>query len=173
MRSQRISAIAALLGGMLAAAQAEARIVPMATVIDGAQSVPGSGSTATGFATISVDTDANTLTYHVEFSGLSSPEIAAHIHGPALRGEVAFAFLHFLPAGSPKDGVWNYPENLENDILDGQTYINIHSVQFNNGEIRGQIERAVPAGERAGWMALAGALLVSGAVARRRAAWTP
>lgn len=157
-------AAAALLG----AGAARAEVVQMWATIDVAQESPPSSGNGSGHATITVDTAANTLTYHVEYTGLTSPEGAAHIHGPAERGQVAFAFLYFFPLGSPKDGVWNYPENLEADILAGRTYINIHTQMWNAGEIRGQIERSVPAGERAGWMVLALALLVTGAWFRVR-----
>ena len=155
---------------LLGAGVARADIVHMAATIDVAQESPASDGNGTGTASITVDTAANTLTYHVQYGGLTSPEIAAHIHGPAVRGEVAFAYLYWFPLGSTKDGVWNYPENLEADILAGRTYINIHTQQWNTGEIRGQIERSVPAGERAGWMALALALLVTGAWFRIRSA---
>ena len=171
-RATRIGAtalalVAALLVGTGAA---RAEIVHLTATLDVAQETPPSSGTGSGTATITVDTNANTLTYHVTYAGLTSPEIAAHIHGPAGRGEVSFTYLYWFPTGTPKDGVWNYPENLEADILAGRTYINVHTQQWNGGELRGQIEGSVPAGERAGWMALAAALLVAGVVFQRRSA---
>nr|MBA3468314.1 CHRD domain-containing protein [Herpetosiphonaceae bacterium] len=106
--------------------------------IDGAQEVPPSGSTATGSAAITIDTAANTLSYNITFSGLSSSELSAHIHGFAPPGANA-GVLHTLPAGSPKIGVYNYNQADEANILAGLTYINIHSTNFPGGEIRGQI----------------------------------
>ena len=41
--------------------------------------------------------------------------------------------------GSPKIGVFNYSQAQEANILNGLSYVNIHSVNFPNGEIRGQI----------------------------------
>src|SRR5690349_21460929 len=120
-RSSWVPALAAGAALLATAAPARAEIVHMTATIDVAQESPPSGGNGSGHATITVDTQANTLTYHVEYSGLTSPEGAAHIHGPAGPGEVAFSYLYFFPLGTPKDGVWNYPENLEADILGGRT----------------------------------------------------
>jgi len=165
----RLGATAFVLAALTAAvAPARAAIVHMAATIDVPQETPASDGNGTGTATITVDTDANTLTYHVVYSGLTSPEIAAHIHGPAARGEVAFTYLYWFPLGSTKDGVWHYPENLEADILAGRTYINVHTQNWNTGEIRGQIEQTVPASERTGSLLLALALLGAGIAFRLR-----
>ena len=169
MKPARATAVIAV-ASLFVAGAAHAEIVHMAATIDVAQETPASDGSGSGHADITVDTAANTLTYHVVYSGLTSPEIAAHIHGPAARGEVSFTYLYWFPLGPTKDGVWNYPENLEADILAGRTYVNIHTQTWNTGEIRGQIEQAVPAGTRAGWLALAVALLVTGAWFRLRSA---
>jgi hypothetical protein len=128
---------------------ATATVTPTATMIapclryavtlDGAQENPPTGSTATGSGVIEIDTTTNNLYYNITFSGLSSAETAAHIHGFAPRGTNA-GVLAPLPAGSPKSGVWNYAEAQEANILAGLTYINIHSTNFPGGEIRGQID---------------------------------
>ncbi|HYF65487.1 MAG TPA: CHRD domain-containing protein, partial [Herpetosiphonaceae bacterium] len=98
-------------------------------------------SAATGSADVVVDMAANTLAYTITYSGLSSAETMAHIHGFAPRATNA-PVLHTLPPGSPKVGVWNYNQADEANIVGGQTYINIHSVNFPGGEIRGQIDGA-------------------------------
>jgi hypothetical protein len=78
------------------------------------------------------------LFYNITFSGLGSAETMAHIHGFAPPG-VNAGIIHTLPLGSPKNGVFNYSQAQEADILNGLSYVNIHSVNFPNGEIRGQI----------------------------------
>jgi hypothetical protein len=103
-----------------------------------AQEVPPTGATATGEGWFLVDTAANTLTYNITNTALSSAETAAHIHGFAPAG-VNAGVLYALPAGTPKTGVINYLESEEIGILTGQTYVNIHSASFPGGEIRGQI----------------------------------
>jgi hypothetical protein len=111
--------------------------------MSGAEEVPGNDSTASGGATVGLDTDANILTYYISFAGLSSNETMAHIHGPASAGETAVP-VHDLALGSPKLGSWNYPAELEDDIVNGLMYINVHSDNFSGGEIRGQIEFPSP-----------------------------
>jgi len=113
------------------------QIVTHVASLDGAQEVPPTTSGGAGWAIGMIDTAANTLSYHIVFGGLSAAETAAHIHGVATHG-VSAGVLHPLPAGSPKVGVWNYPQALERDILDGNIYINIHTGTFPGGEIRGQ-----------------------------------
>jgi outer membrane protein assembly factor BamB len=106
--------------------------------INGAQEVPPTGSAGTGTGTIDVNTVTNQLSYNITFSGLGSAETMAHIHGFAPPGMNA-GIIHTLPLGTTKVGVFNYSQAQEADILNGLSYVNIHSVNFPNGEIRGQI----------------------------------
>lgn len=111
------------------------------STLNGAQEVPATASQATGSGTFTIDTTANTLSFNISFSGLQAGdnEVGAHIHGPAPIGVTSPNNVFALPLGSPKTGVWNYPENLEADILASQMYIQIHSLLFPSGVIRGQI----------------------------------
>lgn|GEM_PF-1630716 len=114
------------------------QIVSHVADIDGAQENPAVTTAARGWGVFTIDTLSNTLSYHIEFAGLSAAETAAHIHGFAAHGTNA-GVVHPLPPGSPKIGVWNYPESAERAILDGMTYVNIHSSAHPGGEIRGQV----------------------------------
>jgi outer membrane protein assembly factor BamB len=106
--------------------------------INGAQEVPPNGSLGTGTGIIDVNTVTNQLSYNITFSGLGSAETMAHIHGFAAPGSTA-GIIHTLPLGSPKIGVFNYSQADEASILNGLSYVNIHTVNFSAGEIRGQI----------------------------------
>ena len=117
---------------------AYADVIEMVATLSGRQEVPPNSSAAFGVARITVDTVSNTLRYRIAHSNLSSAELDAHIHGPAGIG-VNAGVLHGLGVGKIKEGVWNYPQSLEADILGGRTYINIHSANIPGGEIRGQI----------------------------------
>lgn len=88
-----------------------------------------------------VDTKHNTVTYDVTYMGLESNETGAHVHGFADKGANA-GVLAPLPMGMHKTGMFNYTENMEQQILAGMTYVNIHSEEYPAGEIRGQIELA-------------------------------
>ncbi len=107
-------------------------------VLSGQQEVPANASTAFGCGRFVVDTDANTMSYRIVVGNLSAAETAAHIHGVADPG-VNAGVQHALPAGPVKIGIWNYPEALENDILAGRMYVNVHTAAFGGGEVRGQI----------------------------------
>jgi cysteine-rich repeat protein len=131
---------------VVAAAPAHAATVQFAATIDAAQETPPNGSTATGSGTMVMDTDANTLTINVTFSGLGSPELFSHIHGfsgPGVPAGIVFG----LPNGSPKNAVWNFMEAQQAQIIAGLTYVNIHSNGFPGGEIRGQVLRTPSCGD--------------------------
>lgn len=113
-------------------------VVRMRADLSGAMEVPANTSTASGRGEFVVDTASDTLSFDLSFSGLTGMETATHIHGPAAAGATAGA-LFTLPTGTPKIGVWHYDPALEADILEGRTYVNVHSTMFPAGEIRGQI----------------------------------
>lgn len=101
-------------------------------------SVPPGASNASGFGEFWIDTAANELHYFIEYSQLSSPEIAAHIHGPNHQGGgPPNVILHTLGVGSPKAGVWAYDEASEQDLFDGLCWVNVHTQNHFPGEIEG------------------------------------
>lgn len=104
--------------------------------LDGAQA--STTSTASGVGLFVIDTAANSLQYTITLSSFSSPVSVSHLHGPAAPGANAVSLVT-LNAGSPIIGTWNYPQSVEQDILDGLTYVNVHTQAFPGGEIRGQI----------------------------------
>lgn len=109
--------------------------------LDGLQETPPNSSPATGDGCFTVDLEANTLAYLVEFTGLVGIETAAHIHGFAPPG-VAAPVLQPIALGSPSSGTWSYSQSQEAGIVAGQTYVNVHTDVFPGGEIRGQIVAA-------------------------------
>lgn len=106
--------------------------------MEGRHENPTTTSSAAGFGDFVIDTQNNTLTYHIQYFNLEGNETGAHIHGVAPTDQNA-GVLTDLPGGMTKDGSWNYPEELETAILAGQTYVNIHSTSYPDGAIRGQI----------------------------------
>jgi hypothetical protein len=125
---------------ILSAAPAWAQTFFWCFDLTGMEEVPPADTTATGRALVSYDPATNLLEYNISFSGLSSPETMAHIHGFAPRG-VPAGILYALPLGSSKFGQITVPDAHEADLLFGLTYVNVHSVNFANGEIRGQIDQ--------------------------------
>lgn len=107
--------------------------------LDGKQEVPSNNSAAQGTAYFTIDTRNNTLKYNIQFQGLEGTETSANINGPADTGQNA-NILFTLPMGRRISGTWNYNQNQEQDILNGRTYVNIHSSKYPDGEIRAQIK---------------------------------
>ena len=72
------SALAAAM--LVAAPLADAALIHLSVNLIGSNEVPPSGSSATGVASLDLDTTAQTLTGHIVFSGLTANTTAAHIH---------------------------------------------------------------------------------------------
>lgn len=95
---------------------------------------PGVESDATGTALFTLNSSETELSYSVEVSGLTSPEIGAHIHAP--DGTVLYTF----PLGATKNGVWQNPGNINVLLLRSeQLYVLIHTENNGGGEARGNI----------------------------------
>ncbi len=105
--------------------------------LTGAQEVPPNGSTATGTATLVLSPDETTGTVSLNFSGLSSAQTDAHIHGPAAPGSTA-GVLFPIPTGQISDFKITLTAAQAQNLKNGLLYINVHSGNFPNGEIRGQ-----------------------------------
>jgi hypothetical protein len=136
--SSAIPALALLAATLGLAAPSRAQVIEMICRMDGAQETPSNTSAGTGIGFFSIDTAADTITYRILYTGLTSAESAAHIHGFAGPG-VAAPVLFTLPLGSLKCGVITYTPAQEPNILAGLTYVNVHTTTFPGGEIRGQI----------------------------------
>ena len=70
----------ALAVALVVALPARASLLLFHVDLSGANEVPPTGSPATGFANLTLDTVTNDLTGHIEFSGLLAGTSAAHIH---------------------------------------------------------------------------------------------
>ena len=106
--------------------------------------VPPKDSAGTGTLTATLNTETNEFKYHVEFSGLTGPAVAAHFHGPAAAGANAKPQLPIKgsPITSPVDGTATLTPEQAKDLVAGMWYFNIHTAANPGGEIRGQILKA-------------------------------
>jgi len=112
--------------------------------LSGANQVPAVTTAATGNATVEIY--GNELRYNVTFNNLEGGNAsAAHIHGRAATTASAGVLFGF--AGVPNaasgtfSGVGKASTATRNAIVDGLSYVNIHTPGINggNGEIRGQL----------------------------------
>mmetsp|Transcript_18110 Transcript_18110/g.26882 ORF Transcript_18110/g.26882 Transcript_18110/m.26882 type:complete len:189 (-) Transcript_18110:400-966(-) len=81
------------------------------------------------------------LCYSVSFTSLVGSFTLAHLHGPALPLEDAGLVIDFMPdlAASYFSNCTEVDDDLEADLDNGLTYINIHSDLCPSGELRGQV----------------------------------
>jgi CHRD domain len=142
--------------------------IPFGGILSGANEVPPISSPGAGSAVVVLDSTAQTIQIIASFFGLSSPDTAAHIHCCAPLGTnvgVATTIPAFagFPLGvtqgtylSPlfsladpsfynpafitmQGGLANAASALTAGITDGQSYFNLHTVNFPGGEIRSQL----------------------------------
>ncbi len=130
-----------LLGGLsliLLSPEVSAKVLRYSGTFVESEVLKPSGSTAIGFGTFIIDTEANTMMAVISMEGIIG-DPAPVIHGPAPPGVPASA-LFGLPETNPISAdTWNYDESLEEDILAGLMYVDIHTDLFPDGELRGQI----------------------------------
>jgi hypothetical protein len=110
--------------------------------LTGAQEVPAVATTATGYARVIIDQSAGTLTFTVVFNGLSSTQTLSHIHAPAAIGANAAVAINFGAVGGTSgtiSGTTTITPTQLAQIRAHQGYVNVHSTNFPNGELRGQL----------------------------------
>jgi uncharacterized repeat protein (TIGR01451 family) len=105
--------------------------------LNGAQETPPTNSAATGTATLLLSPDEKTARVSLNFSGLTSSQTAAHIHGAGASG-IAAPVLFPLPNGQVSDFEIALAPGQATDLKNGLWYINVHTTNLMNGEIRGQ-----------------------------------
>lgn len=132
---------------ILATPAAHATLLFEAT-LDGAQESSPNASPATGFGTVVLNNAEDQITVNLNWSGLTAPATASHIHGPAAPGfnaAVVFPFsgVPAATAGAIPEQTFAMPAARLADFKAGLYYFNVHTSNFPGGEIRGQI-RQVP-----------------------------
>jgi len=136
MKRTALAVVSAL---ALVAGSAQAAIIVYSFPLDGLQEVPPNASPATGFAMVTLDTATNALDWEVSYAGLLAPLTAAHFHAPAPPGVNAGVVVPIPIGPSPMIGSAVVSDAMETWILDGLSYVNLHTTMFPGGEIRGQV----------------------------------
>lgn len=146
--SRSISQLAFTVFGGLALAGtlslAQAAPVSFQVPLAGAQQVPPVQTSGSGNADLTYDASTRVVTWNITFSGLSSPATMAHFHGPAAAGKNAGVKLWLSKKGStdvtsPISGQATLSADDAKMFEAGDMYINVHTKEHPNGEIRGQV----------------------------------
>ena len=163
---------AALLLGFSQSASADVFRFDIAA--DQSQEVPATGSLATGSATAFFDTATGIMTVNGTFTGLQGNVSNAHIHGFAAPGVNAGVKIGLTFSGttsgtiSGSGAITGDDAMFTSTLVNGLTYLNIHSVAFAGGEIRGRLFNPTAVPEPGSVAILALASLSALAVRRRR-----
>ncbi len=105
--------------------------------LNGAQETPANNSAGTGTATLLLSPDETSARVSLNFSGLTSAQTEAHVHGPGAAGVIA-PILFPLPTGNVSDFLISLTPTDVANLKNGLLYVNVHTANFPNGEIRGQ-----------------------------------
>ena len=141
-------------------ASAHAQTVALTATLSGDNETPAPGvlTGAYGTASVTVDLATQTVSWIIDVFNMPSGTNNAHFHvgGPGLAGPTVVNVA--FPAGISNDyrltgsatsanltprtdqGIRSWDDFLQS-LLGGQTYLNIHRVNFPGGEIRGQVRR--------------------------------
>jgi hypothetical protein len=153
--------LAVIMTGVIGlAATVQAQTIEMTATLSGDQETPAPGvlTGASGTAAVTVNLSTQTISWIIDVFNMPSGTNNAHFHvgGPGLAGPtvVNIAFptnisndyrltgsataANLLVRGDQGIRSW---EDFLQSLVGGQTYINIHSVNFPGGEIRGQVRR--------------------------------
>ena len=106
--------------------------------LNSVQEVPSNNSGATGNGTVTLNAAETQITVNLSFTGLSSAQSAAHIHGAAHVG-VNAPILFGLNTGTVTNATFSVTPTQAAQLKKGLFYFNVHTSVFGGGEIRGQI----------------------------------
>ncbi len=126
---------------LLWAPVARADMVRMKADLKGSSEVPPVNTNASGTADVTFDTNSKRVTWRLNYSGLSGNATAAHFHGPAEEGKNAGIAVPIPNPASGTEGSATLNDAQANDLMGGRYYINVHTQQNPQGEIRGQVKK--------------------------------
>ncbi len=110
----------------------------------GVNETPPNASTALGVTTFTYDPATRQLSYELMETGIVTPT-GAHIHRGAAGVPGPIAYPLNTPTTGYSAGVVTLSASDEALMFSGGLYVNVHSIAFSGGEIRGQIGSFVSA----------------------------
>ena len=116
--------------------------------LSGANEVPANASVATGKFIGSYTKSTRQLSFTLSYNGITPTDWHIHKGAPGVSGAVEIGLNPVV--ASPLQKTVTLTPAQETDLLNGNFYVNIHSVEFPGGEIRAQlgspvvVEKPVP-----------------------------
>ena len=136
---------------LLSTAPALAEVVNFKAELSGAAEVPPNDSAGIGQVSADFDTETKLLKWNITYEDLTGPATAAHFHGPADPDvnappviPVEEADLSAGVTGEDKtsgsiSGEATLTDEQAADLTAGKWYFNIHTAEYPDGELRGQL----------------------------------
>ena len=111
--------------------------------LDGANEVPPTESRGSGYFEAVYRPSTKVLEYRLNLVGLSGPVTMGYLHGPAGPGENAERVAPInIPLYDYDSSIWNgvtLTDQQAAEVVAGRWYVSVRTVQYPDGEIRGQI----------------------------------
>ena len=112
--------------------------------LTGPQVVPPTPSLARGTGAVTLNQAGNAVTVVASYSGLGSSSALVHLHCPAARGANGPVVLNLPASGATSGSFTAGPLAVTSAdataLQSGLCYLDVHTVNFPNGEIRGQVD---------------------------------
>lgn len=151
--SLAVAIVAMLAAAILTTGVARAAITTFTADLSAEAEVPNQGPDgATGSAVITVDDETNEVCFELTIDGLGAQDavIAAHIHEGAegVAGDVVVPLFTEPPTGEMTGCVQDVDADIVAAIIADPAgyYVNIHTEQFPDGAVRGQLVVSVVGG---------------------------
>ena len=109
----------------------------------GSQEIPTNATTGTATLTGTYNAKTNSLSYTINWNGLTGVATVAHFHGPATATETANPMVDITIGANGVNGnasgTVTVTDAFETALLSGKIYYNVHTALYPNGEIRSQV----------------------------------
>ena len=112
----------------------------LTSTLSAASEVPPINSKASGEADVRINVKDYKLSWTIKYSDLSGIVTGAHFHGPAMAGVNADVVVPINgDLSSPIKGEATLTPEQTAELLKGKWYVNLHTANHPDGEIRGQV----------------------------------
>ena len=126
------------LGVLATAAPTYAQPIAYSAHLTAANEIPPAFSKGIGEGTFTFDPATKVMTWTITYSGLTGPVAAARLE-PSMISSSFPDEVSFTALASPIKGQATLTDAQIQDLLAGRLYVNVHTDQYPEGEIRGQI----------------------------------
>lgn len=136
----RTAGFCALAAGFLALAGTPAQAERSERFVGDFSAEHNATSTPTGHVDALYFPSTHQLRYTITWQGLTGPVTVAHLHGPATPDQEAPHLVTIKgPYTTPLNGTMILSADGEKALLEGKTYINLHTQAYPKGEARAQL----------------------------------